>query len=143
MSSGYRRLTSRLLLSVFALLTACPYGDAWYKASGRIVDPGGLPVQGALFWIGSTDTGDVDRSRRVKTDSLGRFEYFEGTAPAEFQALIRVERQGFQPLRLEIPQSKAVRLTCIEILLAPIGADQKSRVTRADTTPSRGSCFPQ
>lgn len=123
------------------ILIACPYGDAWYRANGRVVDSAGRPVHNALFWIGSVDTASADRATRVRTDSVGQFEYFEGTTPTEGQRLVRVEREGYQPFRWELPQTRAMRLTCIEIVLEPLVSRRKSRLLRADTTPSPGQCL--
>lgn len=123
-----------LTLGLCALVLGCPYGDVWYRLAGRVSDPNGRPIQGALVWVAADDTTAVDASRRTATDSSGYFLYDEGTAPVEFRAVIHVDRQGFQPLHVAMPNSSVVRLRCIELVLEPLGAAAPSRIIRADST---------
>jgi hypothetical protein len=121
-------------LAAMAMIGGTPYGDSWYSMDGRVVDRDGRPIHGALVWIGPADPGDDHRDVRVSTDSAGRFHYFESTAPVQFQAAVRVNRQGFQPLEWVMPQSSALSLECIEVVLERRGATRRSRVLRADST---------
>lgn len=111
--SDTRRLRRAALPGlIWAALTGC---GTVTEAVGRVVDPTGRPVRGALVLFRYADRPSRDAPYAERTDSAGRFHaiLYGGYFPS--QALLSVCAPGFAPDERRVPGGATTRDVAVQL----------------------------
>ena len=109
---------SRAVIGVvtIAIVACVPYGDVGFNISGHVLDPEGLPIEGATVQIWVNDK-PAHNEGTATTDGSGKYRVIERSCPCDFAFELRITKPGCQPHTLKLRGRRANSLRRYDVTL--------------------------